>query len=139
MNVGHIIESLDKCGVIVELGINLKSGQKPPPEAEPLIKMLSDRREGVIDHLLAGRFVPLPDSAKIPDAFRSERMNEIRAILAVCYRLLELHEGAETEAQWKAAHSYHEGRLDGNDQFAVQMHTAAILELQRQYQSRKKH
>jgi hypothetical protein len=59
-------------------------------------------------------------------------MNEIRPIFTTCYKLLEVHEGATTEDDWKAVYAFREGKLDGSDPLAVAMHTAAISELRRQ-------
>ena len=133
MTVGAIIEALDNLGVNVELGISCNSKMKPDPEAESLIKMLSDQRDAAIDYLLIGKLVPLPDDTKLPAQFRSERMNQIRNIFAICYRMLDLYEGSKTLEQWREVHAYHEGRLDEKDPLAVAMHTVCVEELRRQY------
>ena len=66
MTVVELINDLEKYGVTVSLGINCKSDKKALPEAEELMRRLSDMRNEVIGHLTAERFVPLDDTVALP-------------------------------------------------------------------------
>jgi len=137
MTITAIIEDLSSFGVEIELGVKVISKSKPTPESDELLQKITERREEVIDHLLAGRIVQLPDNTPLPPQFRSERMKKIAHIFRVCYNLLEKHEGASTEEQFKAAADYHIGKLDASDQFAINMNTVCYKELSRQYEESK--
>ena len=135
MDVIRIIGNLEAKNVTLSLAIDFEG--VITPEAEKLLRELSQNKQAAIDVLAGRRYVPLPDNIKLPPEFRSERMKQIRDIFAKCYNLLEKYECAKTEEQWRDIHNYHEVRLDGNDPLAVSLFTACVEELHRQYKSAK--
>ena len=136
MDVLQIIGKLEALGVTLSLAVDYECSEITP-EIKALLQELSKNRETVIDALAGQRYIPLPDNTPIPAAFRSDRLNQIHAIFAVCYRMLELYEGAGTEEQWKSVYAYHEGKLDDTDTLAVELHTVCVSELIRQYRREK--
>jgi hypothetical protein len=131
MDIFQIIGHLETMGVNLTLAIDYEGNITP--EAETLLQALSKDREAAIDCLAGRRFAPLPDNMKLPPQFQSERMKQIQHIFRVCFTLLEKHEGAETEEQWKAAATFCEGKLDPKDRLATDMHIACYTELHRQH------
>jgi len=134
MDMNDIIGKLEALGVTLKLAIDYEC-ETITPEIESLLRELSNDREAAIDALAGRRFVQLPNNTPIPAQFRSDRMNQIRHVFAVCYKLLELHEGASTEEQWHAAYNYHEGRLDASDPLAIELYITCVTELERQYRA----
>jgi len=58
-----------------------------------------------------------------------------KKIFKACYELLDKYKNGMKAPDWRDIHSYHEGKLDGNDPLAVRMFTACVEELARQYKA----
>ena len=128
----QIIGHLEEHGVKLSLAIDYEIDGEPKPEVESLLRKLSEEKDAAIDYFLSKRIVPLPDNTPLPVQSRSVRMKQIAKIFRVCFDMIEKHEGSKTEAQFKAAADYHEGRLDPNDQLARDLNRASYTELSRQ-------
>jgi len=133
MDASKIIGELEALDIHLTLAIDYEGNITLG--VDKLLQQLSQNKEAALDVLAGRRFASLPDNS--PHTFRSERMKQIRQIFASVYKMLELHEGAKTHEQWQAVSSYRESRLDENDPLAVDLHTACIGELMRQYKESK--
>ena len=131
MNIPALIETLDRFKITVELGINCKSERKPPPEAEELMRMLTGRREETIDHLLQGRFVPLPSNTPIPAGWR-DGDQRTKQMFRAAYDALEKHRGAATVEEFKAAADEF-SELSKSDPLLCDLLVAVYGELSREY------
>ena len=131
MDVLKTIGQLEALGINLTLAIDYEG--VITPEADALLNELSDNREVAVDFLAGRRFAPLSDNTPIPSQFRSQRMNEIRAIFATLYKMLEKFEGITAHEDWKKAANYYNGRLDEHDVLAISMYTICYEELSRQY------
>ena len=102
MDIAKTIGYLEDIGYRFRLAIDYECDAMPTPEAEELLRRLAASRESAIDHLLSGRFVPLPGNMPLPAGFR-DGDQRIKGIFRAAYDALEKHRGAATVEEFRAA------------------------------------
>ena len=63
------------------------------------------------------------------------REQRIKQIFKTCYELVSKYSNGIKDGDWLDIWDYHKGKLDDNDMLAVEMYTACINELERQYRA----